>query len=100
MCATRSWAFASQRESRVIPIVFVGVSDPIGAGFIASLAQPGGNITGLLVYEESIIGKWFALLKEIDPRVTRAAFVLNPKASTFVQHLRAHGLLTHDRVGA
>src|SRR5438105_5416780 len=63
-----------QRESRAIPIVFLGVSDPIDSGFIASLARPGGNLTGLLQYEESITGKWLAMLKEIAPRLVRAAF--------------------------
>ena len=57
-----------QRESRTIPIVFVGVSDPIGSGFVASLARPGGNLTGLMQYEASITGKWLAMLKEIAPR--------------------------------
>jgi putative ABC transport system substrate-binding protein len=72
-----------QRETRVIPIVFISVSDPIGAGFVASLARPGGNITGLLNYEAGIIGKWLAMLKEIAPRVTRVALVGNPKTTPF-----------------
>jgi putative tryptophan/tyrosine transport system substrate-binding protein len=72
-----------QRETRAIPIVFMSVSDPIGAGFVASLARPGGNLTGLLNYEAGIIGKWLALLKEIAPRVTRAALVGNPKTTPF-----------------
>jgi putative ABC transport system substrate-binding protein len=61
----------------------VNVSDPIGAGFIASLARPGGNITGVLHYEAGIIGKWLALLKEISPRLGRAAFVANPKTTSY-----------------
>jgi putative ABC transport system substrate-binding protein len=72
-----------QRETRTVPIVFFSVSDPIGAGFIASLARPGGNITGVLNYEAGIIGKWLAMLKEIAPRVTRAALVGNPKTTPF-----------------
>ena len=60
-------AAALQRESRAIPIVFVNVSDPIGAGFVASLARPGGNLTGFTAYEEGIAGKWLGLLKEIAP---------------------------------
>jgi putative tryptophan/tyrosine transport system substrate-binding protein len=59
--------------------VFVNVSDPIGAGFITSLARPGGNLTGVLHYEASIAGKWLAMLKEIAPRLARAALVGNPK---------------------
>jgi ABC-type uncharacterized transport system substrate-binding protein len=72
-------AAALQRETRAIPIVFVNVSDPIGAGFITSLARPGGNLTGVLHYEASIAGKWLAMLKEIAPRLARAALVGNPK---------------------
>jgi putative ABC transport system substrate-binding protein len=69
---------ALQRESRAIPIVFVGVADPIEAGFVTSLAQPGGNLTGLLGIEGSIAGKWLTMLKDIAP-VTRVALVANPK---------------------
>jgi ABC transporter substrate binding protein len=61
-----------QRESRVIPIVFVDVSDPIGPGFVASLARPGGNLTGVMSFEAGITGKWLAMLKEIAPGVARA----------------------------
>ncbi len=80
---------AFQRESRSIPIVFVAVSDPIGSGFVASLARPGGNITGLQQYEASITGKWLALLKEIAPRVVRAALIANPKVTAYDYFLRA-----------
>jgi putative tryptophan/tyrosine transport system substrate-binding protein len=66
---------ALQRESRAIPIVFVTVSDPIGSGFVASLARPDGNLTGLLMYEGSIAGKWLAMLKEIAPGLTRVALL-------------------------
>jgi putative ABC transport system substrate-binding protein len=82
-------AAALQRESRAIPIVFVVVSDPIGFGFIASLARPGGNLTGLLNYEASITGKWLAMLKEIAPCVARAAFVADPKTTPYDYFLRA-----------
>ena len=74
---------AFRRESRNVPIVFVAVGDPIGAGFIANLARPGSNLTGLTLYDGSVAGKWLAMLKEIDPRVTRAAFIINPKTSSF-----------------
>jgi putative tryptophan/tyrosine transport system substrate-binding protein len=77
------------RETRAIPIIFTSVSDPIGAGFVASLARPGGNITGMLLYEAGIIGKWLAMLKEIAPRVTRAALVGNPKTTPFHYFQRA-----------
>jgi putative ABC transport system substrate-binding protein len=80
---------ALQRETRAIPIVFTGVSDPIGAGFVASWARPGDNITGVLYYEPGIMGKWLGMLKEIAPRVTRAALVGNPKTTPFHYFQRA-----------
>ena len=82
-------AAALARESTTIPIVFVNVSDPIGSGFVASLARPGGNLTGLLLYEESITGKWLAMLKEIAPRLSRAALVANPKTTPYDYFLRS-----------
>jgi ABC-type uncharacterized transport system substrate-binding protein len=66
---------ALQRESRTIPIVFVAVPDPIGSGFVPSLPRPGGNITGVMLYEASVTGKWLAMLKEIAPGLERAAFI-------------------------
>jgi putative tryptophan/tyrosine transport system substrate-binding protein len=81
-------AAALQRESHAIPIVFVTVSDPIGSGFIASLARPGGNLTGLAPFEASISGKWLAMLKEIAPHLARAAFVIDPKTSSFAHYQR------------
>jgi putative ABC transport system substrate-binding protein len=78
-----------QRESQIIPIVFVQVADPIGAGFVTSLARPGGNLTGFLLFEGSITGKWLAMLKEMAPRVARAAFVANPKTGAYDYFLRA-----------
>jgi putative ABC transport system substrate-binding protein len=59
--------------SRTVPIVFAAVADPVAAGFVESLARPGGNATGFTVYEYSISGKWLELLKEVAPRVMRAA---------------------------
>lgn len=82
-------AASLQRESRSIPIVFVTVSDPIGAGFITSLARPGGNLTGLMMYEEGIVGKWLAMLKDISPKMKRAALVANPKTTPYDYFLRA-----------
>ena len=80
---------ALQRESRTIPIVFVSVSDPIGSGFVASLARPGGNLTGLLQYEQGIAGKWLAMLKEIAPGLERAGLMANPKTTVYDYFLRA-----------
>jgi putative ABC transport system substrate-binding protein len=64
--------------TRTLPIVFVTVIDPVGAGFVASLAQPGGNATGFTIFEYSMSGKWLELLKEIEPRVTRVAVLRDP----------------------
>src|SRR5262249_9589903 len=62
-----------RQATRTVPIVFVNTSDPVGAGFVDSLAQPGGNATGFLLYEYGTSGKWLELLKEIAPGVTRVA---------------------------
>ena len=72
---------ALQRETRTIPIVFVIVVDPIGSGFVASLPQPGGNLTGFINLEASMAGKWLELLKEIAPGVTHAALMFNPETA-------------------
>jgi len=69
---------ALHRETRTIPMVFVIVSDPVGAGLVASLAQPGGNITGFINVETTMGGKWLELLKEMAPSVRRAAIMFNP----------------------
>jgi len=61
------------QASRTVPIVFATVVDPVGAGFIESLARPGGNATGFLLYEYSLAGKWLELLKQIAPTTTRVA---------------------------
>ena len=76
-------ALALLRQTRSIPIVFVSVSDPIESGLVASLAHPGGNVTGVLLYEEGITGKWLAMLKEVAPKITRVAIVANPKTTPF-----------------
>jgi ABC-type uncharacterized transport system substrate-binding protein len=68
-------------ETRTIPIVFVGVSDPVGSGFVASIARPGGSTTGFTNFEPSLIGKWLELLKEIAPGIVRAAVIFNPKTA-------------------
>src|SRR6516225_293508 len=67
-----------RRATRTVPIVFVMVPDPVGAGFIASMARPGGNITGFSQFDYSIAAKWLALLKEIAPNTTRAAVLRDP----------------------
>jgi len=77
---------ALQRETREIPIVFAGIADPIGSGFIASLPHPGSNITGVMLYEPSVTGKWLSMLKEIAPQLARAAFVVDPKTATYYNY--------------
>jgi putative ABC transport system substrate-binding protein len=69
---------AFQHITRTLPMVFVRVSDPVGAGFVDSLARPGGNTTGFMLFEYSSSGKWLELLKQIAPSVTRAAILRDP----------------------
>jgi putative tryptophan/tyrosine transport system substrate-binding protein len=70
-------------QTRTIPTVFVVVADPVGSGFVESLARPAGNATGFTIMEPSIAGKWLELLKEIAPRVNRAAFLFNPATTPY-----------------
>jgi putative tryptophan/tyrosine transport system substrate-binding protein len=69
--------------TRSIPIIFTQVADPIGQGFVQSLAHPGGNITGFSTYDPRLMGKWLGLLREIAPNVTRIAVVYNPDTTPF-----------------
>jgi putative ABC transport system substrate-binding protein len=69
---------ALRNISDTLPIVFAGVTDPVGAGFVDTLARPGGNTTGFMIYEYSLSGKWLELLKQIAPGVTRAGVIRNP----------------------
>jgi putative ABC transport system substrate-binding protein len=69
---------AVRERTRTIPIVFVNVTDPVGQGFVQSLARPGGNITGFTEPEAPVMGKWLQLLKEVTPSATRVAVVFNP----------------------
>jgi len=66
------------QAARTIPIVFTQVIDPVGSGFVESMARPGGNVTGFTQFEYSLAGKWLELLKEIAPRVTRVAVLRDP----------------------
>ena len=67
--------------TRTVPVVFVGAADPVGAGFVDSLARPGGNVTGFISYEYSMSGKWLELLKEIAPGMKRVAVLRDPAVS-------------------
>jgi putative tryptophan/tyrosine transport system substrate-binding protein len=79
---------ALARETRTIPIVFAGVSDPIGSGFAANLAHPGGNITGFMSNDPAgtLGGKWVELLKQIAPRTVRVALLFNPATAVSLQY--------------
>jgi putative ABC transport system substrate-binding protein len=78
---------ALQRVTRSLPIVFVGVSDPVGAGLVDALARPGGNITGFMLFEYGASGKWLDLLKQVAPRLTRVAVLRDPtNASGIAQY--------------
>jgi putative ABC transport system substrate-binding protein len=70
------------QATRTVPIVFVGFADPVGAGVVDSLARPGGNATGFILFEYSLSGKWLELLKQIAPGVTRAAVIRDPAISS------------------
>jgi putative tryptophan/tyrosine transport system substrate-binding protein len=74
------------QQTRSVPIVFATVIDPIGSGFVASLPQPGGNVTGFTFVEPTIGGKWLELLKEIAPRITRVAFLYNPPTAPYADY--------------
>jgi putative ABC transport system substrate-binding protein len=76
------------QETRTIPIVFALVADPIGSGFVANFAKPGGNVTGFVTIEPTMAGKWLELLKEIapSPRAARVAFLFNPATATYFEY--------------
>jgi putative tryptophan/tyrosine transport system substrate-binding protein len=78
-----------QRAARIIPIVFAGVIDPVGGGFVESLARPGGNATGFSTFEYAIAAKWLELLKEIAPRLTRVAVLRDPTVSSGIGQFAA-----------
>ncbi len=77
------------QETRTIPIVFAFVSDPLGSGFVASFPHPGGNVTGFIVMEPGIAGKWLELLKQIAPRIARVAIVFNPTTAPYANYYLA-----------
>jgi putative ABC transport system substrate-binding protein len=87
---------ALERATRTIPIVFVQVSDPVGAGLVDTLARPGGNVTGFMNFEYSLSGKWLELLKQIAPRLTRAAVVRNPANPAAIGQFSAIQALAHS----
>src|SRR6516164_5260082 len=74
---------ALKQATQSIPIVFAVLNDPVGQGFVANMARPGGNITGFTFVDFSLIGKWLELLKEIAPSVRRVALVFNPQTAPY-----------------
>ena len=80
---------AAQKATQNIPIVFVLVTDPVSDGFVASLANPGGNITGFTIFEHSFASKWLEMLKEAAPGLTRVAVMQNPDHPAWNAYLRA-----------
>ena len=84
--ATGTTLGALQQATRTVPIVFALSADPVGAGYVDSLARPGGNMTGFMLFEFSLSGKWLELLKEIAPRVNRVAFLFNPATATYAEY--------------
>jgi putative ABC transport system substrate-binding protein len=78
---------AVQRETRTIPIVFAGASDPVASGIVPGLNQPGGNITGFATFEASLGGKWLELLSEIAPGLKRVAIMFNPDTAPVSAHM-------------
>jgi len=74
------------QQTRSIPIIFAFVSDPLGSGFVASFPRPGGNVTGFIVMEPTMAGKWLELLKEVAPRVAHVAFLFNPETAPYAEY--------------
>ena len=80
---------AAHRQTKTVPIVFMQVTDPVSDGFVASLSRPGGNVTGLTIFEHSFAGKWLEMLKEVVPTVIRVAVVQNPDHPAWSAYVRA-----------
>jgi putative ABC transport system substrate-binding protein len=77
---------AMLQQTRVIPIIFVNVVDPVGSGLVANFLQPGGNVTGFISLESTITGKWLELLKEMTPSLARVGFLFNPATASYAEY--------------
>jgi putative tryptophan/tyrosine transport system substrate-binding protein len=87
---------ARKQATATIPIVFAILNDPVGQGFITSLARPGGNITGFTLIEFEMVGKWLEMLREMAPGVRRAALMFNPETGPFPAPVRSRpGIYRH-----
>jgi len=89
LLASGAAAYPMQQATRTVPIVFANVVDPVGAGLVASLARPGGNVTGFMTVEYGMSGKWLGLLKQIAPNVARAAILRDPTNPVSIGQLAA-----------
>jgi putative ABC transport system substrate-binding protein len=89
LASNTSTVRALQQAARTVPIVFASATDPVGGGLVASLARPGGNVTGFAAFEFGMSGKWLELLKDIAPYVTRAAVIRDPTTTGGVGQLGA-----------
>jgi putative ABC transport system substrate-binding protein len=83
LTSTTPGVAALREQTRTIPIVFVLVADPVGQGFVQSLARPGGNVTGFTSFDTALMGKWLQLLREVAPGVTRVAAIFNPDTTPY-----------------
>jgi putative ABC transport system substrate-binding protein len=77
---------ALREQTRTIPIVFGALADPVGQGFVQSLARPGGNITGFSDFDSALMGKWLQLLKEVTPGLTRVTAIFNPDTARYASY--------------
>src|SRR5271167_1368454 len=98
--ASASASVAALRQTtRTVPIVFVNIIDPVGAGFVAKLARPGGNATGFTLFEYSLSGKWLELFKEIAPNLTRIAILREPTQAAGIGQFAAIQATTPTSLG-
>ena len=86
LSSTTPTTSALLQQTHTIPIVFAIVADPIGSGFVASFARPGGNVTGFIFTEPTMAGKWLELLKGIAPRIARVAMLFNPVSAPYAEY--------------
>ena len=78
---------AMLQQTRTIPIIFANVADPVGSRLVTNFPRPGGNVTGFVLFEPTMAGKWLNMLKEIAPNVNRAAFLFNPATAPYADYL-------------
>jgi putative ABC transport system substrate-binding protein len=90
---------ALQKNTTSLPIVFAAAADPIGSGFAQTLSRPGGNMTGFMLYEESLTGKWLSLLKEVVPKLATVGLVINLETATFYQYYMRGAEAAAPRLG-